>query len=83
MRTIPKTITVTEKNEAWIQSRLESGDFGNASEYIRSLIRQDEEREKQVEAIRIALIQGENSGISKRTPEEIIEAVKRARSGKI
>ena len=81
--TIPKTITITEKNEAWIQFQIKSGNYGNMSEYIRALIRQDEERERQVEAIRIALIQGENSGISERSPAEIIEAVKKARSGKL
>ena len=85
MATIPKTITVTEKNEKWINSRVESGDFGNASEYIRNLIRQDQEQQTKIEAIRQALIKGEQSGLSSLSPEEIMEAVikKNGRNGKL
>lgn len=75
MATVPKTISVTKKNEAWINSRVDSGDFGNASEYIRDLIRRDQERQTKIEAIRAALIEGEESGISDRTPEDIRDAV--------
>ncbi|MCY4443054.1 MAG: type II toxin-antitoxin system ParD family antitoxin [Deltaproteobacteria bacterium] len=75
MATIPKTVSLTHKNEAWINERIRSGDFGNASEYIRDLIRRDEERQTRIDVIRAALIEGEQSGISGRTPEEIMAAV--------
>ncbi|MCC6221512.1 MAG: type II toxin-antitoxin system ParD family antitoxin, partial [Deltaproteobacteria bacterium] len=71
MATIPKTISVTRKNEAWINARIESGDFGNASEYIRDLIRRDQERQSKIEAIRMALQEGEESGLGVRTSEEM------------
>lgn len=85
MATIPKTISLTHKNEAWINERIRSGDFGNASEYIRDLIRRDQERQTRVEAIRAALIEGEESGISERSPEEIMAAVveRRRRNGEL
>lgn len=83
MQTIPKTVTVTEKHEKWIKARLASGNYGNASEYIRALINQDEERETQIAKIRAALILGEESGISERSPEEIMASVKKARSAKL
>lgn len=75
MATIPKTISLTEKNNAWIKSRVQSGNYGNASEYLRDLIRQDEERENKVAAIRAALIKGENSGLSDQTVAEIVQEV--------
>ena len=40
-REMATIVTVAEKNEAWINARVESGDYGNASEYIRDLIRRD------------------------------------------
>ena len=38
-----KTITLTEQKQGWVKSRIESGQFGNDSEYIRHLIRQDQQ----------------------------------------
>ncbi|MCY3564738.1 MAG: type II toxin-antitoxin system ParD family antitoxin [Gammaproteobacteria bacterium] len=60
MGTTRKTITVTDKQDAWIKSRITDGEFTNDSEYIRHLIRQDQS--SRVEAIRAALIEGEQSG---------------------
>ncbi len=62
MSAIRKTITVTPVQDDWIRSRVASGQFTNDSEYIRDLIRQDQERNLDVEAIRAALVQGEKSG---------------------
>lgn len=80
MATIPKTISVTEQNEEWINFRIKSGDFGNVSEYIRDLIRRDKEHQNKIEDIRKALIEGEKSGLSNRSPKDIMQAV---RDGKL
>jgi len=74
MATLRKTITLTDQQDAWIKSRIKDGGFTNDSEYMRDLIRKDQER-TQIEVIRAALIKGEQSGMSNRTPDEIIEAV--------
>lgn len=75
MSTIRKTITLTEKLDAFVKAQTESGDYGNDSEYIRDLIRRDFNRKAEREAIRAALIEAEQSGSSDRTPEQIMEAV--------
>jgi antitoxin ParD1/3/4 len=77
MTTTRKTITVTDQQDDWIKSRIEAGEFTNDSEYIRDLIRRDQARFSEIEAIRSALIEGEESGISNRTPQEVREAVKK------
>jgi len=76
MATVPKTITVTEKNEAWIKSRVESGDYGNASEYIRDLIRKDQASESQHAKLASLLKEGLDSGISERSVLDILEEAK-------
>ncbi len=85
MTTTRKTITVTDQQDTWIKSRIESGEYTNDSEYIRDLIRLDQQRQLKIEAIRIALLEGEESGISDRTPKEILQAVRErlAADGKI
>jgi antitoxin ParD1/3/4 len=62
MGTVRKTITLTDKQEAWIKSQIEAGHYTNDSEYIRDLIRREQERSAEIDGIRAALIEGENSG---------------------
>jgi len=76
MATTRKTITVTDQQDDWIKSRIAAGEFTNDSEYIRDLIRRDQARVSGIDAIRAALIAGEESGISDKTPEEVRQAVK-------
>ena len=77
MATIRKTITLTDQQGDWVKARIASGDFTNDSEYIRDLIRKDQERASEIEAIRAALVEGEESGLSDRSPREIIDSAKR------
>ena len=62
MGTTRKTITVTEQQDQWIKAQIEGGDFTNDSEYIRDLIRRDQARQPEMDAIRGELIKGEESG---------------------
>ncbi len=75
MSTIRKTITLTEQQGQWIKSRINDGDFTNDSEYLRDLIRRDQEQFSEIHAIRQALIKGEQSGDSTRSVDEIIQSV--------
>ena len=62
MGTVRKTITVTDQQDGWIKAQIEAGHYTNDSEYIRDLIRREQERNTEVEAIRAALREGEASG---------------------
>lgn len=62
MGTTRKTITVTDKQDKWIKAQITAGEFTNDSEYIRDLIRRDQSRQADLEAIRAALIEAEQSG---------------------
>lgn len=76
MSMIKKTITVTDQQDAWIKSRVASGDYGNDSEIIRDLIRKEQVRNAEIEAIRAKLVAAENSGISTETAEEIRQSAR-------
>lgn len=62
MTTIRKTITVTDQQDNWISAQVQAGRFTNDSELIRDLIRREQERGVELEALRQALIEGERSG---------------------
>lgn len=76
MTTIRKTITLTDTQNDWVKSRITSGDFTNDSEYFRDLVRRDQERNAWLHQLRAALLEGEQSGLSDRTPQEIREAAR-------
>lgn len=62
MGTVRKTITLTDKQDSWIRAQIDAGHYTNDSEYIRDLIRREQERNSETEAVRAALIEGEVSG---------------------
>jgi antitoxin ParD1/3/4 len=62
MSTTRKTITVTDQQDSWIKARIAAGEYTNDSEYIRDLIRRDQAGQADLEAIRAALIEAEQSG---------------------
>ena len=62
MGTVRKTITLTDAQDGWIKAQIDAGHYTNDSEYIRDLIRREQERSAGIEAVRAALIDGEASG---------------------
>ena len=72
-----QSISFTDPNTEWLKWKVEiQGEYKSNSELVNDLIRQRRRSEKvEIEAIRAALIEGEESGISDRTPEDIRAAV--------
>jgi len=53
-----------EHFDAFVSTQVESGRYANATDVIRSGLRLLEEHEQKIEALRHALIEGEESGIA-------------------
>lgn len=71
MGVIRKSISFTEKQDLWIKRQIQNGDYTNDSEYVRDLIRKDQEEKENIEALRVAIQEGIDSGISNRSVEDI------------
>ncbi|PHS16869.1 MAG: CopG family transcriptional regulator [Kangiella sp.] len=69
------SITFTTPNENWIKTQIDSQEFSSKSEVINDLIRSARAKENQYDYVRAMLIEGERSGLSERTPEQIMESV--------
>jgi len=67
-------ISMPDAMREWIDAQVDGGEYANASDYIRDLIRHDQ-RER--DALRLALVEGEKSGRSRRTVTEIAGRTKR------
>ena len=53
-----KTITITDQMDDWVKGQVESGKYGNDSEYFRDLIRKDQSKEDNLETLRNLLVEG-------------------------
>lgn len=72
-------VSLPDQMREWVESQIESGVYSNASDYIRDLIRRDQQYNDKREALMQALEAGERSGVSKRTLDEIWKDVKTRR----
>jgi len=53
-------VSLPDQMKTWVEECVQSGRYANTSDYVRDLIRQDHIK---LEKLRLALIEGENSGI--------------------
>jgi len=67
-------VSLPDAMREWIDAQIQAGEYSNASDYIRDLIRHDQ-RER--DTVRLALIEGEKSGRSDRTVTDIARRTKR------
>ena len=74
---IKKSITVTPQQDEWIKAQIASGNYGSDSELLRDLIRREQARNLEIEAIRQKLIKAEQAGFVEKTPEEMLEGFKK------
>lgn len=68
------SFTLGNHFEGFITKEIKDGRFNSASEVVRAGLRLLEEHEQKVMALRAALIEGETSGISQRSVQDIISA---------
>jgi len=72
------TISMPDQMNAYVDTQIAGGRYGNVSEYFRDLVRRDQERRSEaITELRALLIKAEASGISERTVEEILAEAKR------
>lgn len=66
-------VSLPDQLRDWVDERVQGGDYANASDYIRDLIRHDQDRRK---ALQGAIQTGIESGRSKRTADQVMAAAK-------
>jgi antitoxin ParD1/3/4 len=70
-----KTITIPDAMDGWVKAQIESGRYGNDSEYFRDLIRRDQEKRQAEQELRALISEGLGSGVSSSTVPEIMKRV--------
>ena len=83
-------VSLPEPMREWIEAQITRGRYGNASEYLRDLIRRDQERQSQ-ERLEDLLLEGTKSGpasyLTKRDWAElrtdVAERLEKRRGGRV
>ena len=55
-------VSIPDPMKAWVEEQTRGGSFSNTSDYVRHLIRRDQERSQAVEQLQAAITEGLQSG---------------------
>lgn len=69
-------VSLPDAMKEWVESQTRTGRYGNASDYVRDLIRRDQERADKIVAMQRLIDEAEESGISPRSLDEIIASAR-------
>jgi len=69
-------ISVPDPMKDWVQSQVNTGAYANISDYVRDLIRQDQENRNKIQALQAAITKGLESGVSGKSFDEIMQAAR-------
>lgn len=75
MTMMRKTITIPGAMEDWIKAQIAEGSYSNDSEYVRDLIRRDQERKSALNDLRGLIEEGLESGVSSSSVTDIMQRV--------
>ncbi len=67
-------VSLTEKQRKYIDDKVKSGDYQNASEVVRDALRKHELNEEKLQYLRKEIQKGIDSGISPRNVQDILKA---------
>ncbi len=66
-------ISLPAPMKEWVEQQSKDGRYSNASDYVRDLIRQDQERAGKIAAMQARVSEGIESGISENSMADIRE----------
>lgn len=69
-------VSLPDQMKAWVETQANSGRYGNVSDYVRDLIRRDQERQQKIAEFQRLVDEGRASGIGTRTLDEIRQAAR-------
>ncbi len=69
-------ISLPDQMKAWAEAQTESGKYSNTSDYVRDLIRRDQEKAEKIAAMQDVVTRSLASGVSSRSTRDILDAAK-------
>jgi antitoxin ParD1/3/4 len=73
-------VSLPDPMKDWVEAQARTGRYSNASDYVRDLIRRDQERAGKLAELQALIDEGMASGVSHRTMDEVLREA-RGRAG--
>ena len=64
-------VSLPDPMKDWVEQQTKSGRYSNASDYVRDLIRRDQDREHKIAQMQALVSEGLASGTGTRTTDEL------------
>lgn len=69
-------VSLPDPMKDWVEAQAKSGRYSNASDYVRDLIRRDQERANNLAELQKLITEGLESGVSGRTIDDVLKAAR-------
>lgn len=69
-------VSLPDPMKEWVENQARTGRYSNASDYVRDLIRRDQERADKIAELQRLVTEGLESGISALSKDEILQAAR-------
>ncbi len=73
-------VSLPDPMKRWVEAQSKTGRYSNASDYVRDLIRRDQERLGKISTMQQLVSEGLESGVGSRSMDELLETAKAANS---
>jgi antitoxin ParD1/3/4 len=70
-------VSLPDPMKEWVEAQAQTGRYSNASDYVRDLIRRDQERVSKLAELQRLITEGLDSGISDRSIGDVLEAARK------
>ena len=70
-------VSLPDPMKEWVGAQAQTGRYSNASDYVRDLIRRDQERVSKLAELQRLITEGLESGISDRSIGDVLEAARK------
>lgn len=67
-------VSLPDPMKDWVESQTKSGRYSNASDYVRDLIRRDQERRAEIAQVQSLIDEGLESGVAERFSMDALQA---------
>ena len=78
-----QSISLTQPNDEWLKSQVDSKEYSSKSELVNDLIRQARKQQIEIDWLKLKMEKAENSGFTEDTKEQILKQSKKLLDGKI
>jgi len=69
-------ISIPDKLKSWAETRVAEGRYSSTSDYVRDLVRRDQDAEQARRRLQAAIDEGRASGVSARDPFDYLDELR-------